>query len=127
ASAIGEALGMEGHRLEMLRVGALLHDVGKIGVPDSILQKPAELTPEEFDVLKRHPEIGRRIVERVEGFHAYLPIVELHHESYDGNGYPYGLRGEETPLEVRIVRVADAYDAMTSDRPYRRGMRHEAA
>src|SRR6185295_9541815 len=85
------------------------------------------LTKEELALLQMHPVIGRHILEGVNGFHAYLPAVELHHENWDGSGYPLGLRGPATPLSARIVHVADAYDAMTSDRPYRRGMSHEEA
>src|SRR6185295_5605452 len=90
-------------------------------------QKPEKLTPEEVDLIQQHPTIGRRILEGVHGFEAYLPTVELHHENWNGSGYPWGLRGEAIPLGARIVHVADAYDAMTSDRPYRRGMSHEEA
>lgn len=125
--AIASALGMQEDEIALLRVGALVHDVGKIGVPDHILRKAGPLLPEEFAVIMRHPAIGRKILEDVEGFQQYLDIVELHHENHDGSGYPRGLRGDEIPLEARIVHVADAYDAMTSDRPYRRGMSHEDA
>ena len=113
--------------LDQIRMGALLHDIGKIGIADSVLQKPGSLTKEERTLLEQHPIIGRRILEGVNGFQAYLPAVELHHENWDGSGYPLGLRGQATPLSARIVHVADAYDAMTSDRPYRRGMSHEEA
>jgi putative nucleotidyltransferase with HDIG domain len=124
---LAEAIGMGGQDLEILRVGALLHDIGKIGVPDCVLQKVGPLTSEEFALIKEHPAIGRRILEGVNGLAPYLSTVELHHENWDGSGYPHGLRGEETPLGARIVHVADAYDAMTSDRPYRKGMRSEDA
>lgn len=125
--AVGRAVNMTKLELDEIRIGALLHDIGKIGISDSVLQKPGPLTPEEFDVIKLHPTIGRKILEGVNGFQPYLPVVELHHEDWDGRGYPRSLRGEETPLAARIVHVADAYDAMTSDRPYRRGMKHEKA
>jgi HD-GYP domain-containing protein (c-di-GMP phosphodiesterase class II) len=125
--SIAEALGVTGEALEEIRIGALLHDIGKIGIPDSILQKPGRLTIEEFAIVKRHPEIGRKILEGVSGFGPYLGAVELHHENWDGSGYPHGQAGEETPLGARIIHVADAYDAMTTDRPYRRGMSHEEA
>lgn len=111
-------------QVEIIRIGALLHDIGKIGVPDQVLQKPGALTPEEFDLIKLHPTIGRRILEPVGGFEDYLPIVELHHENWDGSGYPHGLAGEAVPIGARIVHVVDAYDAMTTDRPYRLGMSH---
>jgi len=106
-------------QIEILRIGARLHDIGKIGVPDAVLQKPGRLTEEEFALIRQHPEIGRRILENVSRFREYLPIIELHHEDYDGRGYPHGLVGEQVPLLARIVHVADAYDAMTSDRAYR--------
>lgn len=121
---IGQALNIDREQLEEIRVGALLHDIGKIGISDSVLQNPGRLTAEEFALIKLHPTIGRRILEAVNGFHAYLPTVELHHENWDGTGYPRALQREATPLAARIVHIADAYDAMTSDRPYRRGMTH---
>jgi HD-GYP domain-containing protein (c-di-GMP phosphodiesterase class II) len=125
--AIAEALHIEGSDLEVIRIGALLHDVGKIGVIDSVLRKPSKLTPEEMALLQQHPSIGRRILEGVRGFHAYLPIVELHHENWDGTGYPLHLPDVTVPLCARIVHVADAYDAMTSARPYRSALSHETA
>jgi len=125
--AIALALGITGERLEEVRIGALLHDIGKIGVPDSVLQKAGRLTGEEFAIVKAHPEIGRRILEGVTGFAPYLDSVELHHENWDGTGYPWGQRGLETPIAARIIHVADAYDAMTTDRPYRPGMNKEEA
>ena len=103
-------------------MGAQLHDIGKIGIPDAVLQKAGYLTPEEYELVKLHPQIGKRILERVAQFEKYLPIVELHHEDLDGRGYPYGLKGTEIPFGARVMAVADSYDAMTSDRPYRRGM-----
>lgn len=122
ACAIARSMGLTAAEEARLKVGALLHDIGKIGVPDAVLQKPGRLTAEEEALIRQHPEIGRQILEGVNGFQPYLDIVELHHENWDGSGYPKGQRRTETPLEVRIVHVADAYDAMTSDRPYRRGM-----
>jgi len=101
--------------------------VGKIGIADSVLQKPGRLTDEEFAIVKQHPVIGRRILEGVQGFAPYLAAVELHHENWDGTGYPKGQAGEETPIEARVIHVSDAYDAMTTDRSYRRGMSHEKA
>jgi len=127
ACATATALGMTGDGLDEIRVGALLHDIGKIGISDSVLQKPGKLTNEEFAIIKEHPEIGRRILEGVHGFAPYLAVVELHHENWDGTGYPRGQSGETTPLAARIVHVCDAYDAMTTDRPYRQGMSHEKA
>jgi putative nucleotidyltransferase with HDIG domain len=127
ACAIARSMNLEDKDLEDIRIGALLHDIGKIGIADTVLQKPGKLTSEEFALIQQHPTIGRRILEGVNGFHEYLGIVELHHEDWNGSGYPWGLRGDATPLGARIVHVADAYDAMTSDRPYRRGMSSEHA
>lgn len=125
--AVARQLGLDVEQEDQLRIGALLHDIGKIGVPDSVLGKPGRLTTDEIRLIQKHPAIGRRILEGVHGFAPYLSTVELHHENWDGTGYPYGLTGEETPLAARIVHVADAYDAMTSDRPYRNGMNSQDA
>jgi len=125
--ATAEAMHLKPEDVERIRIGALLHDIGKIGVADSVLQKPGRLTDEEFDLVKQHPVIGRHILEGVQGFAPYLPAVELHHENWNGTGYPKGQRGEETPIDARIIHVSDAYDAMTTDRSYRRGMSHEKA
>jgi HD-GYP domain-containing protein (c-di-GMP phosphodiesterase class II) len=113
--------------VERIRIGALLHDIGKIGIADSVLQKPGRLTDEEFDIVKQHPVIGRRILEGVGGLAPYIDAVELHHENWDGTGYPKGQSGEETPVDARIIHVCDAYDAMTTSRSYRRGMTHVQA
>jgi putative nucleotidyltransferase with HDIG domain len=122
ACATARALGFNPEDLDKIRIGALLHDIGKIGIADSILQKPCGLTNEEFSIIKTHPEIGRRILGRVNGFAPYLDAVELHHENWDGSGYPWGRQGEETPLAARIIHISDAFDAMTTGRPYRPGM-----
>jgi putative nucleotidyltransferase with HDIG domain len=125
--AIAEALSIRGSELEVIRIGALLHDIGKIGVMDSILRKPSKLTSDEMAQVQQHPTIGRRILEGVRGFQQYLPIVELHHENWDGTGYPLQLAEVRVPLYARITHVADAYDAMTSARSYRSALSHEAA
>lgn len=122
STAVARAMGLSDEEVEIIRIGAKLHDIGKIGVPDAILQKPGKLTQEEFELVKQHPQIGKRILEKVGSFQKYLPIVELHHEDFNGKGYPYGLRGDELPLGVRIVHVADVYDAITSNRSYRKAM-----
>lgn len=127
SSATAAALGLPPEEVERIRIGALLHDVGKIGISDTVLQKPGRLTDEEFALVKQHPVIGRRILEGVQGFAPYLAAVELHHENWNGTGYPKGQSGEETPIEARIIHVSDAYDAMTTDRSYRHGMGHERA
>lgn len=127
ACATAVALGLTPGEVDEIRIGSLLHDIGKIGVADRVLQKTGRLTEDEFAMIKQHPEIGRRILEGVHGFVPYLPAVELHHENWDGTGYPHGRTGEQTPIAARIIHVSDAYDAMTTDRPYRRGMSHEEA
>lgn len=125
--AIASALDLPASEIERIRIGALLHDIGKIGVADAVLQKPGRLTDEEFALVREHPVIGKRILEGVEGFAPYLGAVELHHENWDGTGYPHGQKADETPVDARIIHVADAYDAMTTNRSYRSGMTHERA
>ena len=125
--AIASVLQLSQPDIERIRVGALLHDIGKIGIADGVLQKPGQLTEEEVEIVRQHPVIGRRILEGVEGFAPYLSAVELHHENWDGSGYPHGQRGEETHLDARIIHIADAYDAMTTNRSYRSGMTREKA
>jgi len=117
--AIGRALLLPPDDLEVIRLGALLHDIGKIGVPDDVLRKAGALTAAEYDIIKQHPVLGARILRSVPFLAKHLPIVELHHERPDGRGYPNGLRGDDIPLPARIVHVADAFDAMTSARAYR--------
>ncbi len=111
-------MGLDRHRLETLHFAGLFHDIGKIGVPDAILTKPARLTEEEFEVVKRHPEDGARIVGRLRSLHETVPAILHHHERWDGTGYPHALPGNEIPTEASIVGLADAFDAMTTDRPY---------
>jgi putative nucleotidyltransferase with HDIG domain len=117
--AIARTLTLPADEIEVIRLGALLHDIGKIGVPDEVLMKPGALTDAEFDIIKQHPVAGARILRSVPFLVAHIPIVELHHERPDGRGYPHGLRGDEIPMPARIVHVADAYDAITSKRAYR--------
>ncbi len=124
---IAQKLGIEEQEQNTVAVAALLHDVGKIGVPDAILRKPAKLTDEEFLAVKQHPQMGAIMVASVTGLENTLDAVRYHHERWDGGGYPAGLSGEETPLIARIMAVADAYSAMTTDRPYRQGMSREKA
>lgn len=127
---IGQLAGLAGQQLDNLRKSALLHDIGKIGVRDSVLFKEEELTEEEFDQIKSHPVLGENILRQIEPeekMAPYLGGVRSHHERYDGKGYPDGLAGTAIPLHGRIIAVADAYDAMTSDRPYRKGMDHDRA
>lgn len=125
--ATAAAMGLNPEEVERIRIGALLHDIGKIGIADRVLQKPGRLTNKEYAIVKQHPVIGRRILEGVQGLAPYLDAVELHHENWDGSGYPKGLSREETPLDARIIHVSDAYDAMTTNRSYRPGITHEQA
>ena len=108
--------------LDKLRIAALLHDVGKIGVDDRVLKKPGSLTPEEFDIMKTHTTKGANIMRPVSQLKDMLPGIELHHEHMDGRGYPYGLSGPQIPLMARIIGVADTLDAMTTNRPYQSAM-----
>jgi HD-GYP domain-containing protein (c-di-GMP phosphodiesterase class II) len=117
--AIGREMQLPEDQIEILRLGALLHDIGKIGIGDAVLRKPGPLTPDEFELIKQHPAMGARILRSVPFLAPHLPIVELHHERPDGLGYPHRLRGDEIPVVARIVHVADAFDAMTSARAYR--------
>ena len=113
------SLGLTEDKMEILEYGALLHDIGKIGINDGILQKEGPLTPEEFQLIQEHPSIGVKIVEGVEFFEDMIPMIRHHHERFDGAGYPDGLIGEAIPLEARIIAISDAFDAMTSLRPHR--------
>lgn len=116
---IGRQLHLDQSQLDILRLGALLHDIGKIGVADRVLQKNGPLSQDEFEIIKTHPTLGAHILRQVPFLSAHIPIVELHHERPDGRGYPHGLLGHATPLLARIVHVADAFDAMTTARAYR--------
>ena len=116
---IGRQMALDAEDIDILRLGALLHDIGKIGISDHVLRKPEALTAEEFELIKEHPVLGARMLRSVPFLTQHLPIVELHHERPDGRGYPYGLTADEIPMLARIVHVADAFDAMTSARAYR--------
>lgn len=124
---LGREYGLGGPQLRQLEFGSLLHDLGKIGVPDSILRKPARLTAEEWAVMQEHPQHGERILRGLEFLAGASLVVGQHHEQWNGGGYPRGLRGEEIDLNARILAVADAFDAMTSDRAYRARRSFEAA
>ncbi len=116
---IGEKLGLPEDQIKTLRIGGLFHDIGKIGIPDSILLKPGKLTDDEYSEIKNHPSIGAHILGSAKIFQDIIPIVKHHHEKYDGNGYPSRLKGEDIPYLARIAAVADTFDAMTSRRSYR--------
>lgn len=122
AECLAADIGMSPHEIETVRMAGLLHDIGKIGVSDAVLRKPGRLNDAEFDEIKKHPELGYRILCGVRQFADILPGVRFHHEAWDGRGYPQGLAGEKIPLIARVLAVADAFDAMTSTRPYRNGM-----
>ena len=122
AGALAEQLKLPPDEIEAIRVAALLHDLGKIGIPDSILQKPGPLTEKEWQSMRQHPVLSHRALAQLGGFSDVLPLVRHHHERVDGSGYPDGLFGEDIPGGSRIILVIDAFDAMTSDRPYRRAM-----
>jgi diguanylate cyclase (GGDEF)-like protein/PAS domain S-box-containing protein len=124
---IAETLGLDDESKKVLAVAALLHDVGKIGVPDRILRKPGALTEEEFQAVKQHPQMGAVIVGAVSGFESTLDAIMYHHERWDGKGYPTGLRADKIPQLARIMAVADGYSAMTTNRPYRQGMTRKEA
>jgi HD-GYP domain-containing protein (c-di-GMP phosphodiesterase class II) len=120
-------MGFRQHEVDFVRYAALLHDIGKINIKDDILKKPGKLTDEEFAIMKLHPTFGVQIMEPVKAFRQMLPYMFHHHEQFGSGGYPSGIKGEDIPIGARILTVADAFDAMTSDRPYRPGMSVEAA
>jgi HD-GYP domain-containing protein (c-di-GMP phosphodiesterase class II) len=124
---LGEGLNLNTEDLDRLRISALLHDVGKIGVDDRVLKKPGKLTEEEFDLMKQHTVKGANIMRPVAKLRDVLPGIELHHERMDGGGYPYGLQGDQIPLMARIIAVADTLDAITTNRPYQSAMDLEYA
>jgi len=124
---VAKELGISDSEVEQIYIAGLLHDVGKIGVPESVLQKTGKLTNEEFDLMKKHPEIGAKILQDVRQIQQIIPGVLHHHERYDGNGYPARLAGEDIPLMGRIICLADCFDAMTTNRTYRRALPIEVA
>ncbi len=122
ALKLGRKLGLSSKELDRLYWAGIVHDIGKIGIPDSILNKPTKLTVEEFEVMKKHPVIGRDILSQVETLKDIMPIIYHHHERVDGKGYPDGVKGDDIPFLAKVISVVDAFDAMTSDRAYRRAM-----
>lgn len=127
ATVVARRLGIDEDRVELIRQMALMHDIGKIGISDSIINKEGRLTDAEFSAIKRHPIVGVQIIQPLMTYNSDISLVRSHHERYDGRGYPDGISGEDIPLEARILAVADTFDAMTSDRPYRVAMSREAA
>lgn len=124
---VGQELGLEEAALQNLEVAALLHDIGKVGIPDSILKKPGRLDVEEYALMKKHPEYGWAVLRMLPGFDVAALDILHHHETFDGKGYPAGLKESEIPIVSRIVSVIDAFDAMVSSRPYRKGLPYEEA
>jgi len=124
---IAEEMGFDEAQIREVEISALFHDIGKIGIPDQILMKPARLTPAEFEIMKSHPVRSAQIMEKISSLRNLIPGIKHHHERYDGLGYPDGLSGEEIPLYARIILVADTFDAMTSTRPYRLALDKEVA
>ena len=127
AVALAQALGLPRQEVENIRLGSILHDVGKIGIPDAVLNKPSKLTDEEYEIIKQHAQIGARIVQSVGALQGVVPIVRHHQERYDGRGYPDGLAGDAIPIGARIIAAVDAYGAMTEDRVYRKALGHDKA
>lgn len=127
AEAVARRLGWSEERLEFLRLGGPLHDIGKLAVSDEVLRKEGRLDDHELAEIREHPKIGAKLLLRVAALREAIPYVLYHHERWDGTGYPSGKAGEEIPVEARVLAVADAFDAMTSDRPYRRALTREQA
>jgi putative two-component system response regulator len=127
SSRLGERLGLPEEHVKALRRAGIVHDVGKVVVPDAILLKPGPLTTEEMEVIKKHPVVGERICAPLKIFRPVLPIIRHHHERYDGSGYPDHLRGAEIPVTARVLQLADVFDALTTDRPYRKADKPEVA
>ena len=127
STAVGHRLLMQGGELDLLEISAILHDVGKIGIPESVLDKPGRLTEGEMAIIRRHSRVGAEIVEDLPAYAGVRASILYHHERWDGSGYPEGLRGEAIPLGARIIAISDVYDAITDERPYRKGMKSDEA
>lgn len=125
--ALAEKLNLQDDLLEEIETAGLLHDIGKIAIPEKILLKPGKLTDEEYEVIKMHPELGEKLITSIDKLNKISLWLKSHHERYDGTGYPEGLAGEAIPISARIIAIADTYDAMTSDRAYRKALSHEVA
>ena len=127
AVALGRALGVSETDLQALHRGGYLHDVGKVGIPDAVLLKPGPLSASEFEMMKKHPDIGDSLCAPLQSLRSVRPIIRCHHERLDGSGYPQRLRGDEVPLLAQIVGICDVYDALTSHRPYRPALSQDEA
>jgi putative nucleotidyltransferase with HDIG domain len=125
SEAIATEMGLDADEVEKVRVGGLMHDLGKIGIEDKILRKPAPLTDAEYEIMKNHPDYGAKIMSEIPQMRDFIAGMRFHHEMMDGRGYPLGLAGEQIPLMARIVAVADTFDAMTTNRPYQKQMEIE--
>ena len=124
---LAKSYGLPKEKIQNIKNAAVLHDIGKIGIRDSVLNKAEKLTQEEYQEIMTHPTIGADIIKKVDFLERISDIIRYHHERYDGRGYPEGLSGEEAPIEAYILALADSYDAMTSDRPYRKALTHDKA
>ncbi|MPZ69808.1 MAG: HD domain-containing protein [Actinobacteria bacterium] len=127
SGALADAMQVTNETRQAVRLGSILHDVGKIGIPDEVLRKDGPLTEDEWAMMRTHPAIGKRMLEGIDFLKAALPVIYHHHERWDGTGYPMRLKGDQIPLGARIVAVCDAFDAMTTDRPYRKAFPIEHA
>jgi len=127
ACLLGEKFGLTEEQLKALERGALLHDIGKIGISDTILHKPGKLTDDEWKIMRLHPDIGARIVDRIPFLQESMSVVRYHHERWDGSGYPFGIKGMDIPIQARIFAVVDVFDALTSNRSYRKKSTPEEA
>jgi len=127
SQSIGQRMKLANQEIDQLKKSALLHDIGKIGIPDVVLKKRTKLTDEEYAIIKSHSEIGAAILKYIKSFKNLVPAVYHHHERFDGNGYPYGVKGDAIPLHARIIAIADAFDAMTSNRSYRNALSFKTA
>ncbi|OFW06651.1 MAG: hypothetical protein A3G20_05910 [Acidobacteria bacterium RIFCSPLOWO2_12_FULL_59_11] len=122
SSRLGQRIGFSPEQITSLRWGGIVHDIGKVAVPEAILLKPGPLSPEEWKVMRQHPIAGERICSPLRSFRMVLPIIRHHHEKYDGSGYPDGLQGDQIPVTSRVLQLADVYDALTTERPYKRAL-----
>ena len=127
SSRLGRRVGLPVEQITALRWGGIVHDIGKVAVPEAILLKPGPLSADEWSIMRQHPVIGERICSPLRSFRWVLPIIRHHHERYDGSGYPDGLQGEKIPVVARVLQIADVYDALTTERPYKRALAHDEA
>ena len=127
SSRLGKRIGLPSELITALRWGGIVHDIGKVAVPEAILLKPGPLTPEEWEIMRHHPVTGERICSPLRSFRYVLPIIRHHHERFNGTGYPDGLEGEKIPVTARVLQLADVYDALTTERPYKRALTQDEA